>query len=53
MGSTIPVVNLNYNLADVATSTSSWFQSQWLILAFSIAIPLSFFVAHRIKGLFQ
>lgn len=49
----IPTVSLSYNLADVATSTSNWFTSFWLILAFSIAIPLAFFVAHRVKGLFE
>ena len=49
---TIPTVLLEYDLADVAVSTSSWFSSMWLILAFSIAIPLAFFIAHRVKGLF-
>ncbi|MND45552.1 hypothetical protein D3C76_316250 [compost metagenome] len=49
---TIPTVNLEYNLGDVATSVSNWFGSFWLILAFAVAIPLAFFVAHRVKGLF-
>lgn len=48
----MPTIDLDYSLADVATSTSSWFSSLWLILAFSIAIPLAFFIAHRVKGLF-
>ncbi|WP_182914749.1 hypothetical protein [Paenibacillus thiaminolyticus] len=52
MASAIPVVDLKYDLADVATSTSNWFSSFWLILAFAVAIPLAFFVAHRVKGLF-
>lgn len=50
---TIPAVNLTYNLADVATAVSNWFGSFWLILAFAVAIPLAFFVANRVKGLFQ
>ncbi|MNW41503.1 hypothetical protein D3C74_186440 [compost metagenome] len=49
---TIPTVTLNYNLADVATAVSNWFSSYWLILAFAVAIPLSFFIANRVKGLF-
>jgi hypothetical protein len=48
----LPFISFNYQLADVATGVSSWFGSYWLILAFSIAVPLSFVVAHRIKGLF-
>ncbi len=48
----IPAVALNYNLADVSTSTTNWLDSLWLIVAFSIGIPLAFFIAHRIKGLF-
>lgn len=48
----IPAVILTYDLADVSTSVSNWFSSFWVILAFSIAIPLAFFIAHRVKGLF-
>jgi hypothetical protein len=50
---TIPTVSLRYDLADVATSVSNWFSSFWLILAFAVAIPLAFFIAHRVKGLFD
>lgn len=50
---TIPTVSLNYELADVATGVGSWFSSYWLILAFAVAIPLSFYVAQRVKGLFE
>lgn len=53
MTPSIPTVNLSYNLADVATAVANWFSSFWLILAFAVAIPLAFFVAHRVKGLFQ
>lgn len=49
---TIPTVQLVYDLTDVATGTTSWFSSLWLILAFSIAIPLAFYIANRVKGLF-
>lgn len=52
MGTGIPTVSLTYDLADVATSVSNWFSSFWLILAFAVAIPLAFFVANRVKGLF-
>jgi len=49
----IPAVNLSYDLADVATSTSNWFSSMWLIVAFAVAIPLAFLIAHRVKSLFM
>lgn len=48
----IPVVQLDYNLLDVSTSTSNWFSSIWYIVAFAVAIPLAFYVANRVKGLF-
>ncbi|GAV16091.1 hypothetical protein [Paenibacillus sp. NAIST15-1] len=52
MNPTIPTVSLTYNLADVASGVASWFSSFWLILAFAVAIPLAFYVANRVKGLF-
>ena len=48
----LPDVTMNYGLKDVADSSSYWFTSIWLILAFSISIPLAFYLANRIKGLF-
>lgn len=48
----VPSLKLGFNLTDIATSTSNWFGSFWWILAFAIAIPLSFFIAHRVKQLF-
>lgn len=48
----VPEVGLGYQLKDVAVGTNNWFSSIWLILAFTIAIPLSFYIANRIKGLF-
>ncbi|MCY7487908.1 hypothetical protein [Paenibacillus alvei] len=49
----MPTVSLKYELADVATSVANWFSSFWLILAFAVAIPLAFYVANRVKGLFE
>lgn len=49
----IPAVNLTYSLADVATSTSNWFGSLWLIVAFAVAIPLAFLIASRVRDLFM
>lgn len=49
----IPTVDLQYNLADVATGIGNWFTSYWLILAFAIAIPMSFMIASRVKHLFD
>lgn len=49
---TIPEVTLNYDLANVATAVSNWFGAYWLIIAFAVAIPLAFLIAHRVKGLF-
>ncbi|MFD5022366.1 hypothetical protein ACFWMP_26030 [Paenibacillus sp. NPDC058367] len=53
MSSGIPTVSLAYTLSDVSTGVSNWFSSTWLILAFAVAIPLSFFIAHQVKGLFN
>jgi hypothetical protein len=50
---TIPAITLTYSLADVATGIGNWFTSFWLILAFAVAIPLSFMVAGRVKSLFD
>ena len=48
----IPSISLTYDLADVATSVTNWFGSFWLIIAFAVAIPLAFLIAHRVKSLF-
>lgn len=49
----IPVLGLaDYDLNDVAGGIGSWFSSLWLIIAFSAAIPLAFYVSNRIKLLF-
>ena len=49
---TIPAISLTYDLADVATAVQNWFGSFWLIIAFAVAIPLAFLIAHRVKSLF-
>jgi len=49
----IPVLGLaDYELTDVADGVGSWFSSLWLLIAFSAAIPLAFYVSNRIKLLF-
>lgn len=48
----IPSVDLSYNLGDVATATTNWFGSFWLIIAFAVAIPLAFYIANKVKELF-
>jgi hypothetical protein len=50
--SALPYISFSYSLKDVADGVSNWFGSYWMILAFSIAIPLSFYVGSRIKSLF-
>jgi hypothetical protein len=52
LAGTIPSVTLTYNLADVSTAVSNWFGAYWLIIAFAVAIPLAFLIAHRVKSLF-
>lgn len=48
-GSGLPHIDMGFSLLDVADGVASWFSSIWGILAFSIAIPLSFVVARRVK----
>lgn len=50
---TIPTIDLKFNLADVAGSVGSLFGSYWPVLAFAVAIPVSFFIAGELKVLFQ
>jgi fibronectin type 3 domain-containing protein len=45
-------VTLGYSLKDISDGTANMFSAQWLLLAFAIAIPLSFFISNRVKGLF-
>ncbi|MCY8823089.1 fibronectin type III domain-containing protein [Bacillus atrophaeus] len=48
----MPVFKAGYNLSDVSNGVGSWFSSIWLLLAFSVSIPLSFYISHRVKALF-
>lgn len=48
----IPLLKMGYSLSDVASGVGSWFSSIWLIVAFAVAIPLSFYISSRIKLLF-
>jgi len=48
----MPVLKMKYDLKDVATSSGNWFSSIWIIVAFSVAIPLAFLVSRRVKTLF-
>jgi hypothetical protein len=52
LASKLPLISMDYTLSDVADAISAWFASQWLILAFAISIPLSFYIASRVKLLF-
>lgn len=52
LGDGIPAVNLKYELADVATSTSNWTSSLWLAAAFAIGIPLAFYIIRSLKSIF-
>lgn len=48
----VPVIQTHYSLQDVSDGISQWFKSYWLILAFATSIPLSFYIASRIKLMF-
>lgn len=48
----IPVFESKYDLSDVSLGVSNWFSALWLILAFSVGIPLAFYISSRIKALF-
>lgn len=48
----IPILEMGYELKDVADGVSGWFSNMWLILAFAVAIPLAFYIAMRTKLLF-
>ncbi|MCY8546418.1 fibronectin type III domain-containing protein [Bacillus vallismortis] len=48
----MPVFKAGYSLVDVSNGVGSWFSSLWLLLAFSVSIPLAFYISHRVKALF-
>lgn len=49
----VPPVSFTWTLKDIVESMGNWFSSIWLILAFTIAIPLAFYIGNRVKGLFN
>jgi hypothetical protein len=51
-GSKMPLLSIGYTLIDVVTGVNGWFSSLWLVIAFAVAIPLSFYVASRLKLMF-
>ncbi|PAE14700.1 hypothetical protein CHH91_17905, partial [Virgibacillus sp. 7505] len=51
-GSNLPNVDPEYDLGDVGNGVSTWFNALWLIVAFSVSIPLALMVSRRIKELF-
>lgn len=48
----VPKVHVNFTLMDIVNGIQNWFSSIWVLLAFVIAIPLSFYIANRIKALY-
>lgn len=48
----VPIVNMKYGLVDLLESIKSMFSSIWGILAFSVSISVSIYIAHRVKLLF-
>lgn len=49
LSSGMPILGTDYDLKDVALGIEKWFSSYWLLLAFAIAIPLSFYIASKVK----
>lgn len=47
--SLLPHFKINYTLQDVSTGVSNLFSQYWLLIAFAASIPLSFYIASRIK----
>lgn len=48
----MPLLSIGYDLFDVANGIESWFSDLWLVLAFAVGIPLSFYIASRLKLMF-
>jgi chitodextrinase len=48
----MPLIDTDYTLSDVAEGIANWFSEYWLLLAFAVSIPLSFYIAARVKLLF-
>lgn len=52
ISSGLPIIGTDYSLNDVTLGISEFFGSFWLIIAFAVSIPLSFYIAARVKLLF-
>ncbi|MBX0351823.1 MULTISPECIES: fibronectin type III domain-containing protein [Bacillus cereus group] len=52
ISSGLPIVGTDYSLNDITLGISEFFGSFWLIIAFAVSIPLSFYIAARVKLLF-
>ncbi|MDA1909651.1 fibronectin type III domain-containing protein [Bacillus cereus] len=52
VSSGLPIIGTDYSLNDVTLGISEFFGSFWLIIAFAVSIPLSFYIAARVKLLF-
>lgn len=52
VSSGLPIIGTDYSLNDVTLGISEFFSSFWLIIAFAVSIPLSFYIAARVKLLF-
>ena len=48
----MPVIGTDYTLKDVSVGVETWFSQYWLIIAFAISVPLTFYIAARTKLLF-
>lgn len=48
----LPIFKLDTNLSSVVHSVENWFSEIWLLVAFAVAIPLSFVIGRRVKSLF-
>jgi len=46
---TLPIIESKYSLQDVSDGVSVMFGQFWLVLAFAVGIPLSFYIIHKLK----
>lgn len=48
----MPVIGSDYTLKDVSVGVETWFKEYWVIIAFAISVPLTFYISARVKLLF-
>lgn len=46
---TIPIIESKYSLQDVSDGVSAMFGQFWTVLAFSVGIPLAFYIIYKLK----